>query len=82
MYHFGSGASTYIDGCCSSTRNGKLKAGHAQVLADVVEPDVTVANHVTFNFLDRPVAYAAKLDGDGKPQPVKAKIVNCFPFRR
>ena len=82
VYHFGAAASTYVDGCCSSTRNGRLKAGHAQVLADVAEPDVTVANHVTFNFLDRPAAYAAKFDDDGKPQPIKAKIVNCFPFRR
>ena len=36
----------------------------------------------TFNFSDRPAAYAAKFDEEGKPKPVKAKIVNCFPFRR
>ena len=82
IYHFGAGASTYVDGCCSSTRNGRLKAGHAQVLADVAEPDATIANHVTFNFSDRPAAYAAKFDEEGKPKPVKAKVVNCFPFRR
>ena len=79
--HYGVGASTYFEGELASTRNRRLKASFAQVLSDVEDPDVTIANLVTFNFKDRPAAYAAKLDADGKPRPVKAKIVNCFPFR-
>ena len=80
--HYGTNAVTYIEGELASTRNGKLKAGHAQVLADVDDPDVTIVNLVTFNFRDNPATYAAKLDGEGKPRPVKAKIVNCLPFGR
>ena len=82
MYHHGAAASTYIDGEHASTRNTRLKASYAQVLSDVDDPDVTIANLVTFNFGDRPAAYAAKFDEEGKPKPVKAKVVNCFPFRR
>ena len=80
--HYGTNAVTYIEGELASTRNRRLPAGFAQVLSDVDEPDVTIASLVTFNFRERPAAFAAKLDGEGKPQPVKAKIVNCFPFGR
>ena len=82
VYHYGTSASTYIDGLHSSTRNSRLKAGPAQVASDVDDPDVTIANLVTFNFLDRPAAYAVKFGDKDKPLPVKAAIVNCFPFKR
>ena len=52
------GGSTFvhIDGEHASTRNTRLKASYAQVLSDVDDPDVTIANLVTFNFGDRPAA--------------------------
>ena len=54
----------------------------AQIVSDVESPNVTIANLVSYNFLERPPVFVSKLDGGEDWHRVDAKVVNCFPFKR